>query len=98
MVTEIGNEIYAVYQQNFNLFEVHPGGTQAPRTINEFRKMFQAEINDANTSSVISGALGIPIYRLTAGSKNLLGKDIKVNQSQLDVLQPNLANFVQTIE
>lgn len=98
MVTEIGNEIYSVYQQNLNLFEIHPNGSPAPRTITEFRRMFQSEINDSNSSSVVSGALGIPIYRLSAGTKNLLGKDIKVNQSQLDVLKPNLTAYVATIE
>ena len=98
VVTEIGDEIFNVYQQNTNLFEIHPAGSQAPRSRLEFRRMFQAEINDANTTSVLSGALGIPLHALTAGGKNLLGKWIQANQSQLDVLRPNLQAFVQTIE
>jgi len=60
--------------------------------------MFQAEIRDANTASVVSGALGIPIMRLPAGTRTLLNKQIMVNQSQLDVQKPNIRNFVATIE
>ncbi|WP_169573983.1 hypothetical protein [Sphingobium psychrophilum] len=60
--------------------------------------MFQAEIRDANTASVVSGALGIPIMRLQAGNRILLGRQIQVNQSQLDVQKPNIRDFVATIE
>jgi len=60
--------------------------------------MFQAEINDANTASVVSSALGIPMGMLTAGSKRINGRDISVNQTQLDRQQPNLRAFVSTIE
>ena len=60
--------------------------------------MFQADIADANTASVVSGALGIPMHALTAGSKNLIGKNVMVNQTQLDTLRPNIENFVRTIE
>jgi hypothetical protein len=60
--------------------------------------MFQAEINDANTASVVSSALGIPMSKLTAGSKRVNGKDIIVNQTQLDTQRPNLSEFVATIE
>ena len=60
--------------------------------------MFQAEINDANTASVVSSALGIPMFKLTAGSKRVNGKDIIVNQAQLDTQRPNLSKFVDTIE
>jgi hypothetical protein len=38
----------------------------------EFRKMFQAEIVDANSASVVSGPLGIPLSRLSADNKRLL--------------------------
>jgi len=34
---------------------------------------------------------------LHAGIKNLAGKDIMVNQSQLDKQKPNISDFVKTI-
>jgi hypothetical protein len=46
---------------------------------------------------VISGALGIPIMSLHAGNKNLAGRTITVNQSQLDKQKPNISEFVLTI-
>lgn len=98
VVNEIGNEIFAVWQNNPNLFAIHPGGSPPPRSRAEFRRMFQAEINDANTASVVSGALGIPMFRLMAGLKNVAGRTIMVNQSQLDKQQPNIRDFVNTIE
>ena len=97
VVNEIGKEIFAVWQKNPNRFTIH-AGSPVPKTYIEFRKMFQAEINDANTASVVSGALGIPITFLGAGQKILAGKKVKVNQSQLDKQRPNLRKFVQTIE
>ena len=59
--------------------------------------MFQAEINDANTASVVSGALGIPLSAMTAGPKQMPGKSVVVNQSQIAKLQPNLSTFVASI-
>lgn len=98
VVNEIGKEIFAVWQSNPNVFAIHPTGSGAPRSQIEFRRMFQAEINDANTASVVSGGLGIPIAKLGAGQKNLAGKMTQVNQSQLDRQQPNIRKFVATIE
>ena len=98
VVNEIGKEIFAVWQVNPNQFSIHPGGTPPPRSVVEFRKMFQAEINDANTASVVSGGLGIPICVLHAGRHVIAGKGSQVNQSQLDKQRPNLKRFVQTIE
>jgi cellulose biosynthesis protein BcsQ len=98
VVLEIGKEIWEVWRQNPNLFAIHPAGEPSPRNGMEFRRMFQAEINDANTASVVSGGLGIPITNLAAGTKNLAGRRIMVNQSQLDRQQPNLRKFVRTIE
>lgn len=98
IVTEIGDEIWHIWRTNNGLFAVHPAGTQAPTSRAEFRNMFQAEIKDANTASVVSGGLGIPINQLTAGQKNLSGRMVMVNQVQLDSLQPNIRDFVQTIE
>lgn len=98
VVDEIGKEIWSVWQSNPNQFAIHPVGQPAPRSRTEFRKMFQVEINDANTASVVSGALGIPISSLLAGTKVLAGKRIMVNQSQLDRQKPNIRQFVQTIE
>jgi hypothetical protein len=98
VVTEIGDEIFKVWQSNPNRFVIHPNGALPPRTRQDFKKMFQAEIADANTASVVSGALGIPMHALTAGAKNLIGKNVTVNQTQLDALRPNLQAFVSTIE
>lgn len=98
VVNEIGKEIFAVWQSNPNAFAIHPNGSPAPRTQAEFRRMFQAEINDANTASVVSGSLGIPISKLGAGKKNVAGRLTQVNQSQLDRQQPNLKKFVATID
>jgi len=60
--------------------------------------MFQVEIKDSNSASVVSGALGIPIGNVTSGNKILPGKRVFVNQSQLDTLQPNMKKFVAGIE
>ena len=98
VVNEIGSEIFAVWQANPTRFSIHPNGAPPPRSRLEFRRMFQAEIRDANSASVVSGALGIPIMRLSAGTRNLLGKSIMVNQSQLDVQKPNIRDFVASIE
>lgn len=97
VVNEIGAEIFTAWRSNPNLFAIHPNGAAVPTSQRDFRKMFQAEINDANTASVISGALGIPIMALHAGSKILAGKNIMVNQSQLDRQKPNISDFVRTI-
>jgi chromosome partitioning protein len=97
VVNQIGNEIFSTWRSSPNLFAIHPNGAAVPASQREFRRMFQAEINDANTASVISGALGIPIMALHAGIKNLAGRDIMVNQSQLDKQKPNISDFVQTI-
>lgn len=97
VVNEIGAEIYSVWRSNPNLFAIHPNGAPVPASARDFKKMFQAEINDANTASVISGALGIPIMALHSGTKALAGKSIMVNQSQLDKQKPNISNFVQTV-
>jgi chromosome partitioning protein len=98
VVMEIGKEIYDVWRHNPNCFFVHPTGEPPPRGQAEFRKMFQEEIKDANTASVVSGGLGIPISQLTAGTKTLAGKRVIVNQSQVDRQRPNMRKFVQTIE
>jgi chromosome partitioning protein len=98
VVNEIGDEIYRVWQGNPNRFAIHPPGSAPPRSRAEFRRMFHAEIKDANTASVVSGALGIPMHRLRAGQKRLLNRTVTVNQSQLDRLQPNIENFVRNIE
>lgn len=98
VVLEIFAEVYRVYQANPGIFCIHPGGTPAPTSRQSFRNMFEEQINDANTASVVSGALGIPICRLTAGSKTFAGRSVQVNQSQLDRQQPNIRDFVAKIE
>ena len=97
VVNEIGAEIFSVWRSNPNLFSIHPNGAPVPSSQRDFKRMFQAEINDANTASVISGALGIPIMALHAGTKDLAGKTITVNQSQLDRQKPNISAFVADI-
>jgi cellulose biosynthesis protein BcsQ len=98
VVTAIGDEIWSVWQTNPNAFCIHPAGTPAPTTRTSFRQMFQFEVVDANTASVVSSALGIPIISLSAGRHAFRGKGHTVNQSQLDKQQPNIEQLVQMIE
>jgi hypothetical protein len=98
VVNEIGKEIWDVWVKHQNFFHIHPSGQPSPRTQLEFRKMFQVEINDANTASVVSGGLGIPIGNLSAGNRLFAGKRVQINQTQLDRQQPNIKKFVATIE
>jgi cellulose biosynthesis protein BcsQ len=98
IVNEIGKEIWGVWQSNPNLFCLHPNEALAPINQRFFKRMFQYEVNDANTASVVSGALGIPIAKLTAGQKEVSGKRITVNQSQLDRQLPNIKDLVKNIE
>jgi chromosome partitioning protein len=98
VVLEIFGEVFRVWQADPSNFCVHPNGNPAPTTRNGFRSMFEAQVNDANTASVVSGALGIPICRLTAGTKNFAGRQVQVNQTQLDRQIPNIQEFVASIE
>lgn len=98
VVNEIGDEIYAVWQSSANLFCIHPNGTATPTSKRTFKTMFQYEVNDANTASVVSGACGIPISILGAGQVAVLGRPVTVNQSQLDKQVPNIISLVQAIE
>lgn len=98
VVNAIGAEIFAIWRTDPGHFCVHPGGKPAPVNQRTFREMFQYEVSDANTASVVSGALGIPIVRMTAGQHETLGRSHVVNQSQLDKQQPNIRKLVETIE
>ena len=98
VVNEIGDEIWDVWQTSSNNFCVHPNGAPVPSSRRAFKSMFQYEVNDANTASVVSGALGIPIMQLTAGQKQIAGKKVTVNQSQLDKQIPNIHDLVENIE
>jgi chromosome partitioning protein len=98
VVNDIGGEIWKVWQTSPNLFCVHPGSAPAPTSQRTFKEMFQYEVNDANTASVVSGALGIPIATLTAGRKEFAGRRVTVNQSQLDKQAPNIMELVKNIE
>ena len=98
VVNEIGKEIYDVWRANPNSFYVHPTGAPPPRNQADFRAMFQQEIRDANTASVVSGGLGIPISQLSAGTVVMAGRRIAVNQTQVDKQRPNMRRFVATIE
>jgi len=98
VVNEISEEIYSVWQSSNAPFCIHPFGAIRPTSKKSFKNMFQFEVNDANTASVVSGALGIPMGTLTAGQRTVAGITIKVNQSQLDKQVPNLKALVQCIE
>ena len=98
VVNSIGAEIYAVWRQNPNRFCIHPTGEGPPVNNKAFRDMFQYEVADANTASVVSGALGIPIVALTAGQHRIAGRNHTVNQSQLDKQIPNIQELVSRIE
>jgi chromosome partitioning protein len=98
VVSEIGNEIWSVWKSDPNVFYIHPAGSPSPAVRSGFTKMFQFEIVDANTASVVSSSLGIPINRLTAGLYEVAGRRVMVNQSQLDKQQPNIKDLVEAIE
>lgn len=98
VVNEIGDEIYAVWKANPNLFCIHPNGSTPPGNRRTFKAMFQYEVNDANSASVVSGACGIPISEMHAGQADVLGKRVTVNQSQLDKQVPNIVDLVAAIE
>lgn len=98
VVSEIGEEIWSVWQSDKNPFCIHPSGTSMPNNRTSFKKMFQFEVVDANTASVVSSALGIPINKLTAGPRTIAGKEVIVNQSQLDKQQPNIKELIAMIE
>jgi chromosome partitioning protein len=98
VVSEIGKEIWDVWKTTPQFFCIHPGGASTPTSQKAFKDMFQYEVNDANTASVVSGALGIPIASLTAGQKLVAGRNISVNQSQLDKQVPNVRDLVKKIE
>lgn len=98
VVNEIGEEIWNIWQSSPSVFCLHPNGSATPSNKRMFKSMFQYEVNDANTASVVSGALGIPIFSLTAGTKSVVGRNITVNQSQLDKQVPNIVDLVKSIE
>ena len=98
VVNEIGDEISAAWKANPGHFVVHPSGTSSPVNRSAFTKMFQYEVRDANTASVVSGTLGIPLSTLKAGPHQIAGKTTSINQSQLDRLQPNIQELVASIE
>ncbi|GEC95173.1 ATPase [Zoogloea ramigera] len=98
VVDEIGDEVWGVWQTKPNVFCLHPNGAPAPTNKRTFKAMFQYEVNDANTASVVSGARGVPISVLPSGRANVAGKSIVVNQSQLDKQVPNIQRLVRNIE
>jgi len=98
VVNEIGKEIWSIWQSSPQTFCTHPNSAATPNNKRSFKAMFQYEVKDANTASVVSGALGIPIASLTAGQKSVAGRSITVNQSQLDKQVPNITELVQNIE
>lgn len=98
VVNKIGDEIWEVWKSSPQVFCIHPNGSPTPNSKRSFKTMFQYEVNDANTASVVSGALGIPIAFLGAGTRKVAGRSIMVNQSQLDKQVPNIKELVESIE
>jgi chromosome partitioning protein len=99
VVKEIGDEIWNAWTIGSNNFHIHPANSGPPTNRKSFSKMFQFEIVDANTASVVSSTLGIPIMSLTAGLKTIANQNpVTVNQSQLDKQQPNIKDLVAMIE
>jgi cellulose biosynthesis protein BcsQ len=98
VVTAIGTAIWDAWTTNAADFYVHPTGGPPPTSRPAFRQMFQYEVADANTASVVSSAIGAPIVALSAGMHSVLGRDVMVNQTQLDKQQPNIKSLVATIE
>ncbi|MCW8164378.1 ParA family protein [Verminephrobacter aporrectodeae subsp. tuberculatae] len=98
VVGEIGDEIYDVWRANPNEFCIHPASSTLPTNKKTFHAMFQTEVADANTASVVSSTLGTPICCMTAGSKTVLGKNVVINKSQLDRQISNITHLVQAIE
>jgi hypothetical protein len=98
VVNSIGEEILSVWRKSPGSFHIHPEGSASPKNPKEFRKMFQFEVVDANTASVVSSALGIPLVNLFDGKYEFAGKRHKVNQSQLDRQKPNIKQLVEKIE
>jgi chromosome partitioning protein len=100
VVSEIGNAIWGAWVASPSNFYVHPTGDPPPPNRSAFRQMFQYEVPDANTASVVSGALGIPIMGMSDGMYTVAAgnKAVKVNISQLAKQQPNIRNLVAMIE
>jgi chromosome partitioning protein len=80
------------------VFHVHPSGAPSPSSRSAFNEMFQFEIVDADTASVVSSSLGVPIISMAAGKYPVAGKDVMVNQQQLWNQQPNIEILVKAIE
>ena len=98
VVEEIGEEIWKVWQSAPQRFCIHPSTSPTPSNRRSFKQMFQFEVSDANTASVVSSALGIPISRLTSGTRVVGTRSIVVNQTQLDRQVPNIRQLVQAID
>jgi len=99
VVTEITEEIWAVWNTDPSIFKIHPNGSNIPNNKRLFKNMFLFEIRDANTASVYSSATGTPMISITAGpKKNMNGKMVTINQSQLDMQAPNIKDLVSRIE
>ena len=97
VVNAIGDEIWTVWRNHPDRFATHPPGAQTPGNRTEFKRMFQYEIRDANTASVVSSTLGIPIVSLHAGMHEVAGKRVMVNQVQVDAQIPNVQGLVAMI-
>ncbi len=98
VINEITDEIWKLWNTDASVFQTHPNGAPTPKNERLFKQMFLAEVNDANTASVFSGVTGIPIPLVTSGpAKDMNGKKVSINQSQLDKQIPNIKELVSRI-
>jgi hypothetical protein len=97
VVGEIGKEIWDVWEANPNYFAVHPAGMPVPRTKAEFHRMFQVEMNDANSASVVSSGLGIPILkRQFTGSISASSRGCRMKKDDLSHPNSDLGETLYT--
>ena len=98
VINDITEEIWSLWKSDSSVFQTHPSNAPTPKNERLFKQMFLAEVNDANTASVYSGVTGIPMPLVTSGpSKNMNGKKVTINQSQLNKQIPNIKDLVSKI-
>lgn len=98
VINDITEEIWNLWKSDSSLFQTHPSSAPTPKNERSFKQMFLSEVNDANTASVYSGVTGIPMPLVTSGpSKNMNGKKVTINQSQLNKQIPNIKELVSRI-
>ena len=98
VINDITDEIWNLWKSDSSHFQTHPSSAPTPKNEKLFKQMFLAEVNDANTASVFSGVTGTPMPLVTSGpAKNMNGKKVTINQSQLNKQIPNIKDLVSKI-